>query len=276
MAGELRALWAERRIARRCQSLPRFIFVASVLGLRAVVERIAIRRAALLVCISAVFRDHLVRDYGFPLNATVLIPNPVRLERFAEVKRVRSEPPTVLVLGRVVTRKGVDDVVSVSHILDALGSGVRVRIVGEPSLASDYIPLLADLPKGTAEYCGSVPGVKVSCELARSNVLLQASRYEPFGLTVAEALAAGVPVVATTAVGAIEGVSAQVAIVVEPGNVNAMADGIMDLLDRAGRHPNTIESTARSEAARLFAADLVCEQISEALGDLIHRKRTLD
>jgi len=42
-------------------------------------------------------------------------------------------------------------------------------------------------------------------ELKRSDMLILASKSEPFGLTVAEALAAGVPVIATSEVGATEG-----------------------------------------------------------------------
>src|ERR1041385_1584381 len=81
-ASELRCLIAERELSFRCQ--PRYVFfvVAAILFLRSLLQRAMIRRASLLVCISRVFRDHIVEDYGFSKGSTVVVPNPVRLERF--------------------------------------------------------------------------------------------------------------------------------------------------------------------------------------------------
>jgi glycosyltransferase involved in cell wall biosynthesis len=269
VAGELRWLIKERRLGLRSQPAYVLIAVATILAVRVVVQRLTIRRASLLVCISAVFRDHLVHDYGFPAADTVVIPNPVRVDRFDGVPRELSRPPTVLVLGRISVRKGVEDVLAVARVLLERGVAVRVRILGNPSLWSDYTRLLDELPPNT-EYTGRVPPEEIPLELARSDVLLQASKYEPFGLTVGEALAAGVPVVATSEVGAIEGVARSVIGEVEPGDVEGMATAIVTLLERTGEQRSEMEETARAEAARLFAPERVCEQISAALERLVH------
>ncbi|MCW3030875.1 MAG: hypothetical protein JWM66_1008, partial [Solirubrobacterales bacterium] len=79
-AGELRWLLRERSIAFRCQ--PRYVFfaVAAIMAFRSIVQAISLRRASLLICISTVFRDHVVRDYRFAIEKTVVISNPVRLQ----------------------------------------------------------------------------------------------------------------------------------------------------------------------------------------------------
>jgi glycosyltransferase involved in cell wall biosynthesis len=269
IAGELRFLLAERRLVIRSESRRRLAVVATVMLLRVLVQRVRIRRARLLVCISTVFRDHLVHDYGFPVEATVVVPNPVRLERFSVRERAPEEPPTILVLGRIAVRKGVEDVVALANAMREGDVEGRIRIVGGPSLWSDYTKLLEDLPSANAEYVGPLGAAEIPGELARSDVLLQASRYEPFGLTVAEALACGVPVVATSEVGAIEGVDRSVAAEVAPGDVPGMARAIGETLARLRADPHRISSTARSEAERLFAPELVCEQISRALERLV-------
>lgn len=268
-AGELRWLIAERRLSGRCQ--PRYILVAviAIMALRTLIQRIRIRRARLLVCVSSVFRDHLVRDYGFPVEATIVVPNPVRIDRFATAGGRTGDPPTVLVLGRVSTRKGIEDVVAVARVLLERDADVRLRVVGGPSLWSDYTKLLEDLPAENAEYAGSVSASEVPGLLVQSDILLQASKYEPFALTVAEALASGVPVVATTEVGAIEGVDRSVVSEVKPGDVDGIASAITALLDRLKTDPAEMRSKARSEAERLFARDVVCEQISLALEQLL-------
>jgi glycosyltransferase involved in cell wall biosynthesis len=268
-AGELRALIAERRLCLRCQPLHRFVTVTAIMLLRSIVQRVRIRRASLLVCISGVFRDHLVRDYGFPVAQAVVIPNPVRLERFPVLERTLGEPPTVLVLGRIALRKGIQDVVELAKVLLARDAAVRIRVVGGPSLWSDYTKLLEDLPGENSEYAGSRPASEIPAELAASDLLLQASRFEPFALTVAEALAAGVPVLGTSQVGAIESVDRSVAASVAPGDVEAMATAILETLERARLDPAGVSSRARSECRRLFAPEVVCEQISAALEGLV-------
>jgi glycosyltransferase involved in cell wall biosynthesis len=269
IAGELRWLIAERRLCRRCQPPYIFVIVATIMCFRTLAQRRAIRRASLLVCISSVFRDHLVHDYGFPLQKTIVVPNPMRTGRFAAAERGSGAPPTVLVLGRISTRKGIEDVVAVARLLLERGADVRVRVAGGPSLFSDYTRLLEDLPAANAEYAGHIGAAEIPGELARSDVLLQASKYEPFGLTVAEALAAGVPVVATSEVGAIEGVDRSVVAEVDPGDVEAMAGAITTMIAALARNPREIRARAHAEAERLFAPETVCEQISTALEQLV-------
>jgi glycosyltransferase involved in cell wall biosynthesis len=237
--------------------------------LRSRLQRSRIHRARLLVCISSVFRDHLVRDYGFPLASTIVVPNPVRLDRFAVAERPVGEPAAILVLGRIAVRKGIDDVIAVAQVLLDRGVDVRFRIVGGPGIWSDYTKLLEDLPGEIAEYVGRISPADIPAELARTDLLLAASRYEPFALTVAEALAAGVPVVATSEVGAIEGVDRAVVCEVRPGDVAGMASAITAMLERVRADPAGVRSTAREEAERLFAPDQVCERISTALERLL-------
>jgi len=264
-AGELRFLIAERRLSLRCQPVHTFVIAAAVMALRTLVQRVRIRRARMLVCISSVFRSHLVHDYGFPEEATVVIPNPVRLERFSVPEREPGQPPVVLVLGRIAVRKGIEDVVAVAQLLRERHVEVELRIVGGPGLWSDYTKLLEDLPAEGAEYVGRIPPSEIPRELAGADLLLQASKYEPFALTVAEALATGVPVVASSEVGAIEGVRPAVVIEVAPSDVEGIAAAITTMLERLKANPQQTRALARAEAERLFAPEVVCGQISRAL-----------
>lgn len=269
--GELRHLLAERSLALRCQPAHVFALTVAVMWLRVLVQRRLIRAARLLVCISTVFRDHLVRDYRFPLENTVVIPNPVRLERFAaaDLTRAVGEPPTVLVLGRISARKGIEDVIAMARSLHDRGIDARVRVVGGPTLWSDYTKLLADLPAENSEFVGRIAPGEIPAELARADVLVQPSKYEPFGLTVGEALAAGVPVVASSEVGAIEHVDRAVVAEVACGDVEGLSSAVAELLERLAQDAPGLRSKARAEAERLFAPDVVCRQVSDALLALV-------
>ena len=267
-AGEVRSMVAERELALKTQSPVRFGVIVTVTGFRWIAQMVGIGRAKLLICLSEVFRGHLVRDNRFR-GATVVIPNPVRIERFPVRDTQPHDPPVVLVLGRISVRKGIEDVIALAHELERRECRARIRIVGAPTLWSDYTPLLADLPESNSEYAGSVPDAGVPAELDACDVMLQASHYEPFALTVSEGLASGVPVVATTEVGASEGVDPEVMATVRPGDVPALADAVEATLARIARDPHQIATLARSEAERLFAPSVVCAAIDRALGELV-------
>jgi glycosyltransferase involved in cell wall biosynthesis len=107
-------------------------------------------------------------------------------------------------------------------------------------------------------------------ELERSDIVLLTSKYDPCPMSVLEALAAGVPVVATNEVGSIEDVDRTVAAEVALGDVAGIATAITEMLERLRANPAETRSLARAEAERRFAPDVVCEQISDALERLVH------
>jgi glycosyltransferase involved in cell wall biosynthesis len=76
-------------------------------------------------------------------------------------------------------------------------------------------------------------------------------------------------VVASTEVGAIENVDRSVVAAVAPGDVEGMADAIVALLERLKQSPGETRRKARAEAERLFAPELVCEQVSSALEQVV-------
>jgi glycosyltransferase involved in cell wall biosynthesis len=185
-------------------------------------------------------------------------------------------PPTVLALGRVSVRKGVEDVVALAKLLRERRADVRIRVVGGPSLWSDYTKLLDDLPGENSEFVGRIAPADIPAELASVDLLLQASRYEPFGLTVGEALAAGVPVVATAEVGAIEGVDRAVVGEIAPGDIAGIAETVERMLAQLDAAPRATRELARSEAIRLFSPSRVCEQLSSELERLVESSRAGD
>jgi glycosyltransferase involved in cell wall biosynthesis len=271
IAGELRFQLAERRLSLRSQPAYVFALTVAMMAFRVIVQRRRVRDASLLICISSVFRDHLLRDYDFPPEDTVVIPNPVRLERFTElsVERGVGEPGRVLVLGRIAARKGIEDVIAMAKSLQTSGARVHIRVVGGPSLWSDYTPLLNDLPPENSEYAGRIAPADIPAELERTDVLVQASKYEPFGLTVGEALAAGVAVVATSEVGAIEEVDRRVVAEVAPGDVDGLAAAVAETIDRLAAAPSEIRGLARAEAQRRFDPAVVARHVSLALQRLV-------
>jgi glycosyltransferase involved in cell wall biosynthesis len=100
--------------------------------------------------------------------------------------------------------------------------------------------------------------------LSRASVFAYPSLYEGFGFPLIEAMAAGTPVVAGNA-GAIPEVAGDGAVLVDPSDVDAIAEGLTRVLD----DPALAESLVR--AGRRQAAGYSWRRAAEGLTALYHR-----
>jgi glycosyltransferase involved in cell wall biosynthesis len=273
-AGELRWMRNERVLAAGLEGGWRPMLVRAWLVARTARQRRDARRADRVLAISPAFRRDLVADYGLDPDRVSVVPNCIDLERFTTAggaPAARAAPAAVVSVGRLTVRKGLEDVVSLSHALRDLAGDVEVLVVGAPSLWSDYSAMLEDLDDRVGRALGHLDRDAVASLVARSLCLVQLSRYEPFGLTVAEALACGTPVIVTPAVGAAQGLPADVARVVEPGDVAAVADAVRELLSLSADERAYLSARCRSEAAR-FSPDVVAERLEAALVEAAQSK----
>ena len=156
----------------------------------------------------------------------------VDLDRL-EARGAPAAPPEVLVLGSIVGWKRADLALEVFAIARSARPDVRLRIVGAPPPPQDVSTqdtgLLARLQRrasapdlaGAVEFAG--PVADPAAELARASVLLHCATREPFGLVMAEALAAGRPVVAPDNAGPREIVDAECGLLYPAGRAEHAA-----------------------------------------------------
>jgi glycosyltransferase involved in cell wall biosynthesis len=266
-AGELFWHRHERDLSRRCEPLWTRICARGMLIGRSAWQRRDISVARTVIAMSQHFADHLTRDYRVPPERIRVLPNPVDLQRFSPPS---SPPPTdpvrLLLVSRLSVRKGVEMVGELSHRLDDLKGRVDILVLGDRTPWSDYTALLREFNPRTTTYLGRGSWQEMP-ELYRSvHGLLQPSRYEPFGLAVAEALASGVPVVCSDAVGAAE--------LVDPACCRTFPNGDVAMFETTVRtlvasilagDIGEVRSLARHEAERLFAPDLVARALAGQL-----------
>jgi glycosyltransferase involved in cell wall biosynthesis len=172
----------------------------------------------------------------------------------------------LLFVSRLAVRKGLDLVVGLSHRLRDLTGRVRIEIIGEKSLWSDYGALLSDLNPGIGVYWGQLDASRLAPVYAEADALIQPSTYEPFALTVGEALAGGMPVVVSEEVGAAEDIDSGFCSVFRSGDLDAFESAVRLLVARLedGAQP-AISQRAQSEALRRFSADHVAAQVAKSL-----------
>jgi glycosyltransferase involved in cell wall biosynthesis len=275
-AGELAWHKRESALSRRCEPPAKRLAVRTMLHARARVQRRDMSLARRVLPVSKRFGEHIARDYQLPAHRCGVVPNPIDLERFSPAEGARDDGPVrILFVSRMSARKGVDMVVALSQCLHDLRGRVWIHAIGGATTWSDYRPLLADLNPAVASFDGEVPPEELARLYRSADAVMQPSLYEPFALTVAEALASGVPVIASDEVGAIEGVDSEVCAVFPAGDLDALERQARRLVARAERGEGAaLRPLARVEAERLFAPATIAATLVGELELAAGRRRS--
>ena len=176
----------------------------------------------------------------FKASKAVLIPNGIDLDQFdanfdraAEQQRPTSDGvhPTVTVgfLGRLEQQKGVPYLVRAAAMVRQQNPHVRFRLAGDGKLRPELERLAAELQvSDVIEFVGWQRDA--AAFLKQIDILAMPSLWEAFGLSAAEGMAAGKPVVASRVEGLPEVVEdGRTGILVPPTDHEALARAIIDL-----------------------------------------------
>ncbi|HEY9830445.1 MAG TPA: glycosyltransferase family 4 protein [Stenomitos sp.] len=243
-------------------------------GFNAHWEKTAFRQAQVVVGVSQRVKREVV-ETGIPPKDICVIPCGVNLEEFSPGsanRRLWSLPedvPLALFAGDIrLNRKNLDTVLQALVDVPDLHLAVAGQTEGSP-----YPALAAQLGLSQrVHFLGLQPGIS---ELLRAvDVFVFPSRYEPFGLVVLEAMAAGLPVITATTTGAAEIVTPESGIVLSDSeDAQALAQALLRLTrdpvlryhmghaartvaqqyswtDMAHRYVNLFEEIASREAQR--------------------------
>jgi N-acetylglucosaminyl-diphospho-decaprenol L-rhamnosyltransferase len=247
------------RSAIACLALPERLPVAIAHhdmlpgALVAAAVRRAARRAAVVIVPSRAVAFDL--DPRGRLTDRLRVINPgVDLERFGRA-HAPAQPPELLVLGALVRWKRPDLALEACAIARRTVPELRLRLAGAP-LNGDEAVLRAlrersrrpDLA-GAVEITGDE--IDAAAALARASCLLHCAPAEPFGLVVAEALAAGCPAVVPAAGGPAEIVDESCARTFAPGDAAAAARALVEILTDP-ELPGSLGAAGRRRARARF------------------------
>jgi glycosyltransferase involved in cell wall biosynthesis len=128
---------------------------------------------------------------GVPADRLDVVPHYLPEEAFSDHSRA-AEGRHALVAARLAPEKGIDTAIEAAAL-----AGVPLRVAGEGPAASE-LAQLAERTGAPVEFTGRLERASLERELAGAAMLLMPSRYHEFaGFSALEAMAAGVPVVAS-------------------------------------------------------------------------------
>ncbi len=248
------------------------------------VERLSLRRASALIAVSNSLKEH-VRRRGFADELISVVPNGVPGQKRGQVPFLRStlqaaaEKGTcpLFCLGTVALfrpRKGIEVLLQALGVLRGQGIVVRLRAVGGFETAEyerEVKSLAARLGlHNSIEWTGFTRDVDT--ELARMDLFVLPSLFgEGLPMVVLEAMAAGVPVVATRVEGTPEAIrDGRDGLIVEPDDPQDLAAAIARIISgQVDWH--ALRTNARRRHGERFSEKAMAAGVAEVYRRVLSR-----
>ncbi len=203
MAGVFAKRYAGVPLVVRCGYLPSVFYAedparAHQAAPQARIEDLACREANLVVCACERDRRLLVSRAGIPEERSTVIPNYVDTEFYRPADPARRRPGRLLFVGRFVDQKNLP---LLFEALRGGAAGVTEIVLAGDGPQRESLERLARSLGLPARFAGRLTAEGVRAEMAAAAAFVLPSRYEGTPKALLEAMAAGLPCVATDVVG---------------------------------------------------------------------------
>lgn len=219
-----------------------------------------------VICVSHTSRENTVLRACIPPSRVYVIPNAVDMDRFWVERKAagpdgeraqRLADDTIVVMSRLVYRKGIDLLLRVLPVLCARHPSIRFVIGGDGPKRKELEEMVRS--EGLAdrvELTGIVKKEDVREFLAQGSIFLNCSLTEAFCVALVEAAAVGLTVVSTSVGGVPEVLPDDMMILAEDASVAGIIEAVEKALIKvAEKHGEPLE--ARWAAAQRQHEDVV-------------------
>ncbi|MBV8545526.1 MAG: glycosyltransferase family 4 protein [Acidobacteria bacterium] len=236
------------------------------LTIQARLEARHVRHADRVVTTSAYSAGRIASFYGIDREKIAIVPELIDLDAWdralAGAPREQG-PPRILTVAHLYPRKGVDTLLRAfattprDAVLRIVGSGPERERLEELS----HTLAIAD----RVHFLGHLPFTALAAEYRNATLFALPTEQEGFGIVFLEAMASGLPIIATRVAAVPEVVSDGVtALLANPGDESTLAQLLETLLGDAALRKR-LGDAGRAHVAR-FAAPVVARQFLAAIG----------
>lgn len=191
--------------------------------------RMACAPPTIVLAVSPALASSMSAVTGGPVPDVV--PNLVDTEFFRPPQSPSPAPFDLLCVAMLEQKKGIDVLLESLARLKKFGRGVRLQVIGDGSERSALETLTNQLGlRRFVTFTGLASRRQVRAAMWNTKAFVLPSRVETFGLVLAEALACGIPVVATRCGGPESFLRMPFGRVVPPDDVDALAEAIAGVL----------------------------------------------
>lgn len=214
------------------------------------------------IAVSTDFAETLHRLYD---EEFVFIPNVVDLGIMGKVNRIGHSGYNFVSVGNLIPRKGMDITVKAFKLFCSDNPDSSLTIVGDGEQRENLEKLVkSENLSEKVTFCGRLTRDKIKEVFDKSDCFVLASRGETFGVVYIEALAAGLPVIATKCGGPESFVNSSNGILVEKNDV----DGLAEAMRRISSHSYDPDKLNRF-CLENFAPEVIANKLTELINGVI-------
>jgi glycosyltransferase involved in cell wall biosynthesis len=224
--------------------------------------RQAIAEADQIVVFSQFSRQLILKGVGSNFADKVKVIPPGVENSWFKVERKPSATKKILFWGRLEDEKGLPEIIYAMQKISKVFKDMTLTLIGEGSRLEQYKASVANYGlKDRVEFTGWLSNREIQKLVTQSNLGLFPSRIESFGLSVVEAMAAGLPIV-TASGGAIpenvkEGVTGML---VPINNADALTKAIISALENPQR-AESLAKAAKMDVQKKFIWDKTADSL---------------
>ena len=216
-----------------------------------------------LACVSNALKKELSTVTDREIS---VIHNVIDIDKF---KLAESHPDKVINIGFLGglsnTNKGLDLLLKAVSILK--NKDIVLHIGGKGTLQDSYHKMSEDIGiSGNCRFYGEIPPEKVTDFYSKLNIFVLSSRYETFGIVVVEAMACGLPVIATKCGGPEEIITPSTGLLVSKDNAEELAEAIFFMSSKLKMYDR---AAIRNYANDTFGQSAFLAKISSAYKNLM-------
>lgn len=256
-------------------------------AIRISIEKEIVKAASVIIAECPQDKHDLLTYYMAPENRVAVVPCGFSKKEFQPISKSYSrkklglnpEEKIILQLGRMVARKGIDNVIRATSLLYKAAIPVRLLVVGgdfeDPDTAdhAELDRLKSIVSEENMDHAVTFVGRKgrnlLKYYYSAADVFVTTPWYEPFGITPLESMACGTPVIGSNVGGIKYSVDhGNTGLLVPPENPKALAESLgMILSDSHMRQLMRIESIKRVNT--LFTWQKVASLIRDQYRDVM-------
>ncbi len=204
-----------------------------------------------------------VREMGYKGKLKV-IPNGVNVEKFMSVGQSRASTKRAIVLitvSRLVEKNGIQDII---NALKFLPKNVKLKILGVGPLESNLKSMATGLP---VEFLDLVPQDEIPKYLHDADIFVRPSLSEGMGSSFIEAMAAGLPVIATPVGGILDFLKdGETGLFCKIKNPRSIAEQVERLINNSNLRQKLSENGQKLVREK-YDWDLVAKRMKEEIFD---------
>lgn len=263
-----------------------------------------LRNVHMIIGCSNYITQKIKHRYPFFSDRCQTVPNGVETDRFTQKPnssnhaQMNGREKRILFVGRVSPEKGVHTLLTAFQEVAVRMPNTELQIVGALTMAPyEFIVALSDddkvvelasffqgekyidylrkhIPPHLSErvtFTGSISHSKIQDYYHQADILVNPSFSEAFGMSLIEAMASGVPVIATSTGGMVDIIQdGKTGLLVAPGDADAIAEAIL-LLFSDSSFRSTITSTAKQQVLKRYSWDSVANILLDQYQNILSK-----